>query len=52
VVDMATGVSRVETPGGRVNALIKNNNSSSGGASKDADKSSKGSLPLGLGGGR
>ena len=51
VVDMATGVSRVETPGGRVNALIKNNNSSSG-APKDADKSSKGSLPLGLSGGR
>ena len=58
VVDMTTGVSRVEARGGRVNALIKNNNSSSGtgsaapGASKDASKSSKGSLPLGLGGGR
>ncbi len=58
VVDMTTGVSRVETPGGRVNALIKNNNSSSGGgaatpgSAKDADKSSKGSLPLGLGGSR
>ena len=58
VVDMTTGVSRVEARGGRVNALIKNNNSSSGtgsaapGASKGASKSSKGSLPLGLGGGR
>lgn len=58
VVDMTTGVSRVEARGGRVNALIKNNNSSSGsgsatpGASKDASQPSKGPLPLGLGGGR
>jgi len=57
VVDMTTGVSRVETPGGRVNALIKSNNNSSPGsgsavlgAQKDAGKSGKGSLPLGLGG--
>ena len=59
VVDMTTGVSRVEARGGRVNALIKNNEfvvrnagSAAPGASKDASKSSKGSLPLGLGRGR
>jgi lipopolysaccharide export system protein LptA len=56
VVDMTTGVSRVETPGGRVNALIKsNNNSSSSGSkdgAKDAGKSGKGPLSLGLGGSR
>jgi hypothetical protein len=49
-------VSRVETPGGRVNALIKsNNNSSSSGSkdgAKDAGKSGKGPLSLGLGGSR
>jgi len=58
VVDMTTGMSRVENTGGRVHVLIKNNNSSSGsgsaapGSAKDAGKSGKGPLPLGLGGGR
>jgi lipopolysaccharide export system protein LptA len=56
VVDMTTGMSRVENTGGRVHVLIKNNNSSSGsgsaapGSAKDAGKSDKGPLPLGLGG--
>jgi lipopolysaccharide export system protein LptA len=55
VVDMTTGMSKVENSGGRVNALIKNNKSSSdtGGASSEAGKSGKsGKGPLGLGIGR
>jgi lipopolysaccharide export system protein LptA len=60
VVDMTTGMSKVESSGGRVHVLIKNNNNSSAGSgsaapgsAKDGAKDAgKGPLPLGLGGGR